>query len=254
MSKKKNKGKRNSSTWKTICFLCFFCLLPLQAYSQIVPDIATIEAYIHDHKKQRALLLARSTLEQSNKLLHKTAAATNRDYRNINIELDKYTRAFDVVDLVFNTVCTGFNVYRTYDTIKDKIGKYKVLLQKYNEAVVKRGAFESADTLLLKVNSRAISNIASECENVYQYLLIIAGYATGKVNCSTATMSYLVENINNSLNRIQDLINAAYYRSWQFIHVRTSFWKAEIFRSKSVKQIANDAIERWMESGNILNH
>ena len=104
-------------------------LFPKSATAQVFPrDIPTIEAYIYDHKQQRSLLLTRSTLETSNALLHKASKVTNREYRDINIELDKYTRAFDIIDLVYNTVSTGFNVYRTYDTVSDKIGKYRTML------------------------------------------------------------------------------------------------------------------------------
>ena len=137
-------------------------LFPQFSSAQWGFDATSVEAYINDHKKQRSLLLARSTLEESNKLLHKASKATHREYRDINIELDNYTRAFDIIDLVYSTVSTGFNVYRTYDTVSDKIGKYKSLLSDFNDRIVKRGRFETADTLLLSVNMKAVSNIAKE--------------------------------------------------------------------------------------------
>ena len=93
-----------------ILILCLTTLCPKAVKAQIVPrDIPTIEAYINDHKKQRSLLLARATLEESNALLHKASKVTHREYRDINLELDKYTRAFDIIDLVYSTVSTGFN-------------------------------------------------------------------------------------------------------------------------------------------------
>ena len=103
-----------------ILLLCLTTLCPKAVMAQIVPrDIPTIEAYINDHKKQRSLLLARATLEESNALLHKASKVTHREYRDINLELDKYTRAFDIIDLVYSTVSTGFNVYRTYDNVSE---------------------------------------------------------------------------------------------------------------------------------------
>ena len=57
-----------------ILILCLTTLCPKAVKAQIVPrDILTIEAYINDHKKQRSLLLARATLEESNALLHKAS-------------------------------------------------------------------------------------------------------------------------------------------------------------------------------------
>ena len=172
----------------------------------------------------------------------------------INIELDKYTRAFDIIDLVYSTVSTGFNVYRTYDTVSDKIGKYKSLLSDFNDRIVKRGRFETADTLLLSVNMKAVSNIAKECENLYASVSVLAAYASGKICCTTASMMMMIENINRSLDRIKAIVNSAYFQTWKFIKARTSYWKGELYRSKTLREVANDAFGRWMESAGILDY
>lgn len=250
-----------SSSMKVYVLRTFILLLCLLIFSsktlkgQVVPrDIPTIEAYINDHKKQRSLLLARSTLEASNGILHKASKVTSKEYKDINVELDKYTRAFDVIDLVYSTVSTGFNVYRTYDNVSDKIGKYRTMLSDFNDKIVKRGRIESADTLLLYVNTRAIINLAEECENLYTSVAVIAAYATGKVSCTTATLTLMVDNINRSLDRIKSIVNSAYYQTWKFIQARTSYWKSEIYRSKTISEMANDALGRWMENGRLIGY
>ena len=79
--------------WLMLVLTCIFQLSPIGVKAQLVPrDIPTIEAYINDHKKQRSLLLARSTLEESNKLLHQASKVTHREYRDVNLELDKSGR------------------------------------------------------------------------------------------------------------------------------------------------------------------
>ena len=235
--------------------LLMVVMFPKSAIAQVFPrDIPTIEAYIYDHKQQRSLLLTRSTLETSNALLHKASKVTNREYRDINIELDKYTRAFDIIDLVYNTVSTGFNVYRTYDTVSDKIGKYKTMLNDYNDKILRRGRIETADTLLLSVNMRAIANLADECQNLYLSVSTLALYASGKVCCTTASMMLMVDNINKSLDRIKEIVNSAYYQTWKFIQARTSYRKSEIYRSKTIRQVAEDAFGRWREAGNLLDY
>ncbi len=227
-------------------------ILPLHVKAQLVPrDIPTIEAYINDHKKQRSLLLARATLEESNKLLHRASQVTHKEYKDINLELDKYTKAFDVIDLIYSTVSTGFNVYRTYDNVSDKIGKYKTILSTYNDKIVRRGKFETADTLLLAVNLRAVKNLTKECQNLYSSIAVLAAYASGKVHCTTASMMLMVENVNKSLDRIKDIVNNAYYQTWKFIQARTSYWKSELYRSKTIREVANDAIGRWLEAGHL---
>lgn len=68
-------------------------MVPINAAAQWTFDVVSVEAYIQDHKTQRSLLLARSTLEQSNKLLHDYTQTATGDYKQINVDLDKYTRA-----------------------------------------------------------------------------------------------------------------------------------------------------------------
>ena len=240
---------------RSLLLLCLFVSFTGQAEAQIVPrDIPTIEAYINDHKTQRSILLARATLEESNALLHKASKVTNREYRDINIELDKYTRAFDIIDLVYSTVSTGFNVYRTYDNVSEKIGKYRGMLEEYNDKILRRGRIESADTLLLAVNRRAIVNLAGECQNLYSAVCVLAAYASGKVCCTTASLMLMIDNINKSLDRIKDIVNSAYYQTWKFIKARTSYWKSEVYRSKTVRRMATEALDRWMRAGNILDY
>ena len=52
---------------RCIIVIMLICLMPGIAKAQWTFDVLSVEAYINDHKKQRSLLLARSTLEHSNK-------------------------------------------------------------------------------------------------------------------------------------------------------------------------------------------
>lgn len=253
-----SKHKTIISSFLTKWCLCLSILLSLTEHvqAQVItpPDIPAIEAYINDHKKQRSLLIARATLEESNALLHKASKVTNMEYKEINDRLDKYTKAFDVIDLVYSTVSTGFNVYRTYDNVSEKIGKYRTMLSEFNDRIVARGRFETADTLLLTVNARAIANVAEECQNLYSSVAVIAAYATGKVHCTTATLMLMVDNVNTGLNRIKEIVNQAYYQTWKFIQARTKLWKSEIYKSKTIREVASDAFDRWREAGNLLGY
>ena len=76
----------------TIILLIVILLFPIKASAQWGFDVAVVEAYINDHKQQRSLLLARSTLELSNQLLHEYSSEATVDYKNLNVDLDKYTR------------------------------------------------------------------------------------------------------------------------------------------------------------------
>ena len=256
MSNTINTGKTGNTPHSvryqlTTVLLVLFFGIPCKLLAQVPRDIPTIEAYINDHKKQRSLLLARSVLEESNQLLHQASEVTNREYRDVNIELDKYTRAFDIIDLVYSTVSTGFNVYRTYDDVSDKLGKYKDLLSEYNKKIIKRKRIESADTLLLTVNARAVRNLSAECRNLYSSVAVLAAYASGQVCCTPASMMLMVENVNKSLDRIKEIVNAAYFQTWKFIKARTSYWKGELYRSKTIREMAGEALGRWKGAGKL---
>ena len=75
-----------------IIALLLITLFPNTALAQWGFDAVSVEAYINDHKKQRSLLLARSTLEYSNQLLHEYSSEEVGKYKELNVDLDKYTR------------------------------------------------------------------------------------------------------------------------------------------------------------------
>ena len=97
---------------KTICItlITLFSLFPTIVMAQFGFDVASVEAYINDHKQQRSLLLVRSTLEHSNQLLHDYSSEANIEYRDINKMLDRYTRAFDIIDILYQSLRTSLNV------------------------------------------------------------------------------------------------------------------------------------------------
>ena len=101
---------------RPLIILSLLLLLPSPTFAQWSFDVPSIEAYIADHKDQKSLLLARATLEQANTLLHGYSRDANVTYKEINVELDKYTRAFDVIDIMYQTLRTSLNTYDTYET------------------------------------------------------------------------------------------------------------------------------------------
>ena len=111
--------------------VCLLVLFPFTAKAQYGFDVASIEAYINDHKQQRSLLLVRSTLEASNKLLHEYSSDANIGFKDINKELDRYTRAFDIIDILYQSLRTSLNIYNTYENISDRVGDYKNMLEDF---------------------------------------------------------------------------------------------------------------------------
>lgn len=227
------------------------CFVSNTAKAQWSFDVPTIEAYISDHKNQRSLLLARATLEHSNALLHEYSKTANVNYKEINIELDKYTRAFDVIDLLYQTLRTSLNTYDTYNTIHDRVIDYKNLLEDYYEKFLSRGNIVSTDTLIISINYHMLENIADECENIYKSFSDLVLYATGAAACSTSNLMLVITSINQSLDNIQKQLNTSYISTWKYIQVRIGYWKAQVYRAKTINEIIQGAYGRWRASSRL---
>lgn len=227
------------------------CFVSNTAKAQWSFDVPTIEAYISDHKNQRSLLLARATLEHSNALLHEYSKTANVNYKEINIELDKYTRAFDVIYLLYQTLRTSLNTYDTYNTIHDRVIDYKNLLEDYYEKCLSRGNIVSTDTLIISINYHMLENIADECENIYKSFSDLVLYATGAAACSTSNLMLVITSINQSLDNIQKQLNTSYISTWKYIQVRIGYWKAQVYRAKTINEIIQGAYGRWRASSRL---
>lgn len=239
---------------RCIIIIMFICLMPGVAKAQWTFDVLSVEAYINDHKKQRSLLLARSTLEHSNKLLHEYTSDEVGGYKNLNVDLDKYTRAFDVIDVMYQSLRTALNARSTYSEVSQRIVDYKNLLTDFNEKVVKRKHIELADTLIISINARMIENVAEEGEHLFRSLSDLVLYATGAAACSTADLMLVLDAINNSMDNIEKLLNRGYYETWRYIQLRIGYWKEKVYRKKSKQQIINDAFGRWKDAGYNYNN
>ena len=229
--------------------LFILMLFPTVMKAQYGFDFVSVEAYIEDHKTQRSLLLVRSTLEASNKLLHDYSSTANVEYKELNVELDKYTRAFDIIDILYQSLRTSLNIYTTYETVSDRIGDYKNMLNDFNEKCLSRGDIVSTDTLLISINRKAIQKIAEEGENLYRSVSDLILYATGAAACSTSDLLLVLNNINTSLDNIRTHLNKAYFDTWRYIQVRIGYWKRQVYRAKTKQEIVNDAFGRWKVAG-----
>lgn len=226
-------------------------LLPGVVRAQWTFDIVSVEAYINDHKKQRSLLLARSTLEYSNKLLHEYSRKEVAEYKELNIDLDRYTRAFDIIDVMYQSLRTALNVKDTYSAVSDRIADYRKLLENFNEKILKRGRIEPSDALILTINEKAIRAIAQDGEHLYKSVSDLVLYATGAAACSTSDLLMVLEAINRSLDGIERHLNRAYIETWRYIQVHIGYWKAKIYRERTKREILDDAFGRWRGAGRL---
>lgn len=233
----------------SILILLLFVMVPQMTKAQWAFDFVSVEAYINDHKKQRSLLLARSTLELSNQLLHEYSSGATVEYKTLNVDLDKYTRAFDVVDVLYQSLRTSLNVYSTYNTVNDRITDYKNLLEDYKEKVLDRNKIAVSDTIIISVNLRCIQKIADEGQHLYRSVSDLVLYATGAAACSTSDLLLVLESINTSLDNIERHLNRSYFETWRYIQLRMGYWKEAVYRTKTKRQLIDNAFGRWREAG-----
>lgn len=232
-----------------LLILLLFVMVPQMTKAQWAFDFVSVEAYINDHKKQRSLLLARSTLELSNQLLHEYSSDATVEYKTLNVDLDKYTRAFDVIDVLYQSLRTSLNVYSTYNTVSDRITDYKNLLEDYREKVLERNKIAVSDTIIISVNLRCIQKIADEGQHLYRSVSDLVLYATGAAACSTSDLLLVLESINTSLDNIERHLNRSYFETWRYIQLRMGYWKEAVYRTKTKRQLIDDAFGRWREAG-----
>ena len=236
---------------RTLIILSMLLLLPCSALAQWSFDVPSIEAYIADHKDQRSLLLARAALEQANTLLHGYSRDANVTYKEINVELDKYTRAFDVIDIMYQTLRTSLNTYDTYETFRRRIEDYRVMLTAFWDKCVSRGDIVSTDMLIITVNRSLLERLAEDGESIYRSFGDLVLYVTGAAACSASDLMLVIGAINRSLDNIQMHLNKAYFDTWRYIQVRIGYWKAEVYRAKTIPEIVEDAFGRWRAAGRL---
>lgn len=167
------------------------------------------------------------------------------------MDLDRYTRAFDIIDVMYQSLRTALNVKNTYTSVSDRIGDYKNLLEDFNEKILKRGRIEPSDALILSINEKAIRDIAHDGEQLYKSVSDLVLYATGAAACSTSDLLTVLEVINQSLDDIERHLNRAYIETWRYIQVRIGYWKSKIYRERTKREILDGAFGRWREAGRL---
>ncbi len=238
---------------RLLTILSLGLLLPFHALAQWSFDVPSIEAYIADHKDQRSLLLARSALEQGNTLLHQYSSDANAEYKDINVELDRYTRAFDVIDLMYQTLRTSLTTYDTYETVRQRIEDYKVMLTAYWDKCLSRGDIVSTDTLIISVNRHLLERLSEDGEALYRSFSDLVLYATGAAACRATDLMAVVTDINATLDALKRHLNGAYFDTWRYIQVRIGYWKADVYMAKTIPEIVGGAFGRWRSAGRLKN-
>lgn len=204
-------------------------------------------------KRTGTLMLVRSAIEEGNVALHSAVADTTRAYKEVNVNLDKYYKACEIIDAIINGACTVVNVYTTYDVVKDRLGGIRNVLQEYADECLAHGRIETSDTLIIRIGNGMVSAVADDVDDLLSSLYDLALYATGVGDCRTARLIEIIQNINDTLNAIKEHVTDAYTKMLSYVKARVSpFWNRRVFHSRNVADIAHGAFEKWMQNSRVL--
>lgn len=228
--------------------IVILCLL-LQAQpvrAQFDFDITSTEAWINNHKTVYKLMMYRNILEEVNRGLHDKSSDAISDYRQINSDcLDKYTRAFDIINALYSGAKTVVNIKNTYSNVKDKISGLSELNQRYIDKCLSKGDIVPEDSLVIRTYMTMVSSISGDASDIYKSVTDLILYATGTASCTTSDLMIVLDRLNGSMDHINEVLNRGYYTLWRYITARTTYWKAILWRSKNMKQICEEAHGRW---------
>lgn len=220
-------------------------LVPSMARAQFGFDMLSVEALIDDHKRIRSILAARSSLEQSNELLHQYSMDATVDYDSLNVKLDKYTKCFDIIDVIYHSGVMIFNVKNTYDDVSDKVAQLERLLRDFTTEFTLQGNIVSSDAIVIDACQRAVAQIEDDSRELYASVLELAQYATGKREMTTAQLITTINSINDGLDDIRGTIDHTYFVVYKYIMIRRSYFKRSLFRAMTLREMAHDAFSRW---------
>ncbi len=221
-------------------------LVPMVGRAQWSFDFLSVEALIDDHKRVRSVLLARSGLEQANELLHKYSKEASVDYDSLNVKLDKYTKCFDVIDVIYNSGVTVVNVRNTYSDVSDKISQLSTLIEDFMTKCTLKGNIYSSDTVIVGACRRCVEQVGEDGQQLVNSLIELAQYATGLRHITTEGLLTVIGNINEGLDNIRGCIDHTYYVIWKYVTIRMSYFKpAVMYHAKSLGEMCGSAFERW---------
>ena len=202
-------------------FLMLLMLVPTMVRAQYSFDFLSVEALIDDHKRIRSVLMA------------------------LNVKLDKYTKCFDIIDVIYNGGVTVLNVKNTYDDVSDRITQLKDLLERFTTQLTLRGNIVSSDTIIINACDRAVNQVLVDGRELTNSLYELAQYAVGARQITTEGLLTVLGQINESLDNIRHCIDHTYYVVSRYVTIRLNYFKRTLYMSKTIREMANDAFSRW---------
>ena len=219
--------------------------VPNKNYAQFGFDFLSVEALIRDHRTIDSVLATRSGVEYANQLLHQYSKEATVDYDSLNVKLDKYTKCFDIIDIIYNSGMTVINVKNTYSDVSDRISQLEQLIEQFVTQCTARGNIVSSDSIIIGACRRAVEQVGADGTELVNSLIELAQYASGLRHMTTAQLLEVIGRINDSLDNIRECIDHTYYVVWKYVTIRTHYFKRSLYNAKTMREMCHDAFSRW---------
>lgn len=233
-------------------YLIFFSVLlfSVPSIASIAPtDVTSIEAMISNHKAVRSVLTLRYAAETGVYDMHQTSQKEMTNYKDINNELDKYKRYFDIIDLILKSSATAFHTVNTVKNIKDNLSGYVSLLEEYRTKLLNHGSIWGRDTMIYNTSYNLVNSVKDDLEQTYKSYEELAEIVTGVRECTTEDLMTTLNSINESLDELANDIYQARMRLWCYMTIRLGYWNKDIYMTKSIKDIVKGSLDHWIHSG-----
>lgn len=240
---------RNYNTYTYYIIVALLAWLPIKSHAQFgINDMPSMEAMISNHKTVRTALDIRMIAELGVEQVHEGSQKSIEEYQESSKRLDKYKRCFDIIDLILNGTATAFHGVRTYQSCSSNIKSYLQLLNEYEEKILLKGKVWSSDTIIYTTSKQTIEDIKNSASSIYKSYIDLSAYLTGTAECKTESMMLCLQCINENMDDIDASVRNAYLTLWSYMTIRLGFWKKEIFRAKTIREMALEAYDTWKKS------
>lgn len=241
--------KKNHRYYTYYIIVALLAWLPTKSHAQFgINDMPSMEAMISNHKTVRTALDIRMIAELGVEQVHEGSQKSIEEYQESSKRLDKYKRGFDIIDLILNGTATAFHGVRTYQSCSSNIKSYLQLLNEYEEKILLKGKVWSSDTIIYTTSKQTIEDIKSSASSIYKSYIDLSAYLTGTAECKTESMMLCLQCINENMDAIDASVRNAYLTLWSYMTIRLGFWKKEIFRAKTIREMALEAYDTWKKS------
>ena len=119
-------------------------------------------AIVEDHKRQRRVYALRTAIEEANRELHGLVADTVKGYKEVNFSLEKYTKSFELIQLILNGAYTAMNIYGTSNYVVGRVGDISRLLTEYYNELLSQGNIESGDLFIYEWSNQLVRGLSED--------------------------------------------------------------------------------------------